>query len=144
MSNELDKLVKVIDDVDPNTLTPTDIIEIKAWIADKLALVLVDMVSQIILYATPGAEKMFGYMTDEMNNLELIALVPDDYKGIHPSHVEGFNNAPVDKTMGKRDRPLAGKQRDGSEFPVEIGLFPRKWGKRRLCLANLVSLAKTE
>lgn len=144
MSDELDKLVKVVDQIDPNTLTSSDIIDIKAWGADKLALVLVDMASQKILYASPGAEKMFGYMTDEMTNLNLVALVPDDFKSIHPSHVEGFNSDPEDRSMGKRDRPLAGQQRNGQTFPVEISLFPRSWGQRRLCLANLVSLAKTD
>jgi PAS domain S-box-containing protein len=144
MNNSLDKLVKVIDDVDPNTLTRTDVDEIKTWGADKLALILVDMVSQKILHATEGAEKMFGYMTDEMISLDLIRLVPDEFKDVHPTHVDGFNAAPVERAMGKRDRPLSGRRRDGTEFPVEIGLFPRMWGRRRLCLANLVSLAKTE
>lgn len=144
MNDPMQDLMKVINDVDPNTLTHGDIIEIKAWGADKLALILVDMAVQKILYATPGAEKMFGYMTDEMLNMDLIALVPSEFQTIHPQHVEGFNAAPEERSMGKRDRPLAGQRRDGETFPVEISLFPRTWGKRRLCLANLVSLAKTD
>jgi hypothetical protein len=44
--------------------------------------------------------------------------------------------------MGKRDSTLYGKERDGATFPVEIGLFPRQFRKRKLCLANVVRLSK--
>jgi PAS domain S-box-containing protein len=142
MSNELDKLVEVVDELDPTVLTPRDIAEIKAWGADRVGFVLVDVETQKIVYATPGAESIFGYVTDEMVGLDLIALVPETYRPAHVGYVEGFAQHMQTRSMGKRDSTLYGKERDGETFPVEIGLFPRQFKKRKLCLANVVRLSK--
>ena len=142
MSDELDKLVAVVDDLDPNILTPKDIDEIKAWGADKVGFILVNMDTQKILFATQGAEEIFGYMRDEMTGLDLTAIVPEQYQAVHPKHVDGFNKSPRARSMGKTESPLFGQERDGKTFPVEIGLFPRKFKSLRLCLANVVRLSK--
>lgn len=142
MTDELDELAKVVDEIDPNVLTAKDIAEIKAWGADRVGFVLVNMDTQKVLFATPGAEVIFGYMPDEMVGLDLTDLVAEAFKEVHPHHVGGFNKAPAMRSMGRRDRPLSGRQRDGDEFPVEIGLYPRQFGKLRLCLANVVRLSK--
>lgn len=138
----VEELAAVVDQIDPNTLTLADIADIKAWGADKIGFVLVDMQTQKILFATQGAEEIFGFMRDEMIGLDLVQIVPDEYKEVHPQHVSGFNDSPRARSMGKTDRPLFGKERDGATFPVEIGLFPRKFKNRRLCLANIVRLSK--
>src|ERR1043165_4387528 len=142
MNDELDNLVRVVEELDPSTLTPKDIADIKAWGADRVGFVLVDMDSQKVLFATPGAEAIFGYMPDEMVGLDLLDLVPDEFKDVHPQHVSNFNQDPIPRSMGRRDRPLRGKQRDGKTFSVELGLFPRKFRNMRLCLANVVRLSK--
>lgn len=142
MNDELEALVKVVDGLDPGVLSSKDVAEITAWGADRVGFVLVDMISQKVLFATPGAEAIFGYMPDEMIGMDLIDLVPDDFKSIHPQHVESFNSNPTPRSMGRRDKPLRGKQRDGKTFSVEIGLFPRKFRNMRLCLANVVRLSK--
>lgn len=142
MNNELDELVKVVDKLDPNTLTSSEIADIKAWGADKVGLILADMDTQKILFATQGAEIIFGYMPDEMTNRNLVDLVAEEFKMIHPSHVAKFNENPTPRQMGRRDRPLRGRERNGKEFPVEIGLYPRKFKTLRVCLANVVRLSK--
>lgn len=142
MTDELEELAKVVDEIDPNVLSAKDIAEIKAWGADKVGFVLVDVETQKIVYATPGAESIFGYVTDEMVGLDLIALVPDEYQANHTLHVEGFGKHMQTRSMGKRDSTLYGKERDGKTFPVEIGLFPRQFRKRKLVLANVVRLSK--
>jgi PAS domain S-box-containing protein len=139
---ELERLVAVVDQIDPGVLTKADVDEIKAWGADKVGFILVDMDTQQILFATQGAEEIFGYMRDEMTGLDLVAIVPEQYRSIHPRHVANFNASPRSRSMGKSESPLYGKERDGAIFPVEIGLFPRKWKAKRLCLANVVRLSK--
>lgn len=139
---EIDSLIKVVDQIDPFTLTDNDIADIKKWGADRIGFVLIDLDTQKIIYATPGAELIFGYVTDEMTGLALIELVPDNYKSDHAKHVEGFAQAMTTRSMGRRDTPLFGKKRDGQTFPVEIGLFPRKFKGRKVCLANVVNLSK--
>ena len=139
---EIDDLINVVDQIDPTVLTAADKAEIKAWGADKVGFVAVNMDTQKILFATSGAEVVFGYMPDEMVGLDLLALVPDEFKAVHPAHVAGFNASPTPRSMGKRDKPLRGRERDGKTFEVEIGLFPRQFKSLRICLANVVRLAK--
>lgn len=141
-SLELENLIKAVDQIDPFTLTDKDIAEIKAWGADKVGFVLVHIKTQSIVYATEGAEKIFGYVTDEMVGLNLVALVPDEFQDVHPQHVEGFGKAMQIRSMGRRDKPLLGRERDGGTFPVEIGLFPRRFKGQDYCLANVVRLTK--
>jgi PAS domain S-box-containing protein len=142
MTTELDKLVAVVNEIDPSVLGKSDIDEIKIWGADKAGFVLVDIETQKVVYATPGAEAIFGYVTDEMAGLDLIELVPEDYRKGHVGYVEGFGRAMQTRSMGRRDTILYGRERSGKTFPVEIGLFPRMFRKRKLCLANVVRLSK--
>lgn len=142
MSTDLDKLVAVVDELDPDKLTARDKEDILKWGADKIAFVLVDVFQQKILHATPGAESLFGYVTDEMTDLDLVELVPEPLRAAHVQHVERFGEAMQTRSMGRRDMVLMGRERDGSTFPVEISLYPRKFGRRKLCLANVVRLSK--
>lgn len=142
ITGDLDKLINVVDNLDPNVLTASDITNLKDWAAEKTGLVVVDMDSQKILFATQGSEEIFGYMRDEMIGLDLLALIPTEFKDVHPSHVKAFNNTPSVRSMGRRDKPLMGLQRDGDTFPVEISLYPRTFKTLRICVANVVRLSK--
>lgn len=141
MSHELEQLVKVVDDLDPNVLTARDTEDILKWGADKVGFVLVDN-HQKILHATSGAESIFGYVTSEMTGLDLIELVPEHLRSNHENHVNQFFESMATRSMGRRGMELLGRERNGATFPVEISLFPRKFGKRKLCLANVVRLSK--
>lgn len=140
--SDMDALVNAVDKLDPLSLSESDITEIKKWGADKVGFILVDIKTQKIIYATPGAEAIFGYVTDQMTGRDLIELVPEEFQKIHPRHVEGFGKQMAQRSMGRRDKPLYGKERDGATFPVEIGLFPRTFKGRDVCLANVVRLSK--
>lgn len=142
MSPELEKLAAVVDELDPHILTTQDVSAIKQWAAEKVGLICIDMDTQRILFATTGAEEIFKYMPDEMTGKELVDLVPDSYKQVHPQHVQGFNHSPRQRSMGKSESPLYGRERDGKTFPAEIGLFPRQFGQLRICVANVVRLDK--
>jgi PAS domain S-box-containing protein len=125
MTPDIDKLVAVVDDLDPHVLTIKDITDLKTWAADRAGFVVVDIAEQRILYATEGAEKIFGYVTDEMVGKPLIDLVPNEFKQSHVGHVEGF-----------------GKSMQARSFPVEISLYPRTFKGRSICVANVVRLSK--
>jgi PAS domain S-box-containing protein len=142
MTPDIDKLVAVVDDLDPHVLTIKDITDLKTWAADRAGFVVVDIAEQRILYATEGAEKIFGYVTDEMVGKPLIDLVPNEFKQSHVGHVEGFGKSMQARSMGRRDKLLYGKERDGGTFPVEISLYPRTFKGRSICVANVVRLSK--
>lgn len=141
-TSEIDRLAAVVDELDPNILTEADIAQIMKWGADQVGFVLVDAETQKIVHATPGAERLFGYVTDEMVGRDLVDLVPEDLRRVHVDHVKGFARSMQMRSMGRRDTVLYGRERDGSTFPVEISLFPRQFRKRKLVLANVVRLSK--
>ncbi len=66
-------------------------------------------------------EEMFGYSRQELLGQELEMLLPERYRAIHASHRSRYFASPGVRPMGL-GLELAGQRKDGSEFPIEIGL----------------------
>ncbi len=81
--------------------------------------------SGLIQLANAQAEKLFGYTREELIGKPVEMLVPDDVRARHPGLREGFHDAPSVRSMGA-SRELLAVRKDGSLFPVEIGLSPLK------------------
>src|SRR5919108_630359 len=69
------------------------------------------------------AEQVFGYARQEMLGQPVELLVPKRFRGHHPGLRGSFFSDPRARPMGA-GRDLYGLRKDGSEFPVEIGLNP--------------------
>jgi PAS domain S-box-containing protein len=68
-------------------------------------------------------ETMFGFERGQMIGIGLETLVPDQIRARHQALRAGFAAQPSKRLMGV-GRDLRALRRDGSEFPVEIGLTP--------------------
>jgi len=68
-------------------------------------------------------EAMFGFEHGQMIGLGVEMLVPDQIRARHQALRAGFAAQPSQRQMGV-GRDLRALRRDGSEFPVEIGLTP--------------------
>jgi PAS domain S-box-containing protein len=77
----------------------------------------------VIRLANAQCEKLFGYTRDELIGRPVEMLVPADVRARHPGLREAFHHAPDARSMGA-GRELRGQRKDGSLFPVEIGLSP--------------------
>jgi protein-histidine pros-kinase len=75
----------------------------------------------IIVLANAQAERLFGYDRSELKGHSVDILVPDAVRGIHPQRRGGYVADPRPRPMGA-GMELAGRRRDGSEFPAEISL----------------------
>lgn len=73
------------------------------------------------------AEAMFGYAAGEMDGLALEALLPSRYRAMHERHRGHFMAHASSRPMGT-GLSLVGQRRDGSEFPIEVGLSPLAGG----------------
>jgi PAS domain S-box-containing protein len=67
--------------------------------------------------------KLFGYRQDELLGQPVELLIPQRYRRSHVVLRAGFTAAPANRPMGA-GRDLQGLRKDGSEFPIEIGLSP--------------------
>jgi two-component system sensor histidine kinase/response regulator len=77
----------------------------------------------MIQLANARCEKLFGYPREELVGEKVEMLVPDKARAHHPALRESFHRAPSAREMGA-SRELQGLRKDGSLFPVEIGLSP--------------------
>jgi PAS domain S-box-containing protein len=75
----------------------------------------------LIVLVNRKTEEMFGYDREELLGQELGTLLPERIREIHQKHRAHFFVEPRVRSMGV-GMELAGRRKDGTEFPVEIGL----------------------
>jgi protein-histidine pros-kinase len=77
----------------------------------------------LIVLVNAQAERLFGYPREDLLGQPLEVLVPEAARGVHPGHRGEYLTDPRPRPMGAGIE-LAGRRRDGTEFPAEISLSP--------------------
>ena len=90
--------------------------------AAPTALILVGADGRLLL-ANQRTEEFFGYTHAELIGLPVERLIPERFRAAHARHLASFFQAPSRRAMGV-DRHLSGLRKDGTEFPVAVGLSP--------------------
>src|SRR5207244_3137467 len=83
----------------------------------------------------------FGYFRGELIGSEVDVLVPRKYRGNYPVHRHDFMHDPRARAMGE-GRDLYGVRKDGSEFPIEIGLNPIQTDRGTFVLSAIVDITQ--
>ncbi len=101
------------------------------------------MVNQVggVVFCNKEFETLFGYQREEIIGRSMDFLVPERYRKSHPGHRGSFFASPQTRQMGA-GRDLFALRKDGSEFPVEIGLNPLITENGRFVLASIVDITK--
>jgi PAS domain S-box-containing protein len=103
------------------------------------AMVMINRFGRIEL-VNAQAERVFGHAREEMLDQPVEMLVPQRFRGRHPGLRGGFFAAPLSRPMAA-GRDLFGLRRDGSEFPVEIGLNPIETEDGPMVLSAILDLS---
>ncbi len=101
-------------------------------------MVMIDPDGQIVMVNTQ-AERVFGYSRGEMLGQSVEMLVPERFRGHHPELRQTFFADPRPRPMGA-GRDLYGLKKDGSEFPIEIGLNPIETDEGTMVLSAIVDI----
>jgi PAS domain S-box-containing protein len=103
------------------------------------AIVMVNQDSRIVL-VNSRTEKYFGYRREELLGKPIEMLIPERLRERHPDYVKSFGSERRARAMGL-GRSLYGLRKDGSEFPVEVGLSPVETDQELLILSAIVDIS---
>lgn len=103
-------------------------------------MVMVDSSGQIVL-VNAQTEKLFGHRRDELLGQSVEVLIPARFRGAHPALRAGYLDDAEARPMGA-GRDLFGLRKDGTEFPVEIGLNPIETEEGTFVLSAIIDITE--
>lgn len=106
--------------------------------ASPSGIVMVDEDGTILL-ANAELERMFGYERGELIGQRVERLIPGRFRERHAGYRASFVVTPESRSMGS-GRDLFGLRKDGTEFPVEVGLNPIRTPDGTLVLSTIVDI----
>lgn len=74
-----------------------------------------------IMYFNHGAERSFGYAADEVIGKPLTILMPERFRDLHSNGLRRYVETGESRVIGSTVE-LAGRRKNGSEFPLELAL----------------------
>jgi PAS domain S-box-containing protein len=80
-----------------------------------------------------AAEQMFGYAAAEIVGQNVSLLMPEPYAGQHDAYLDRYRQTGQAKIMGI-GREVEGLRKDGSVFPLDLGISELVLGGKRLFL----------
>jgi hypothetical protein len=107
--------------------------------ASPNAIVAVDVDARL-RYVNPQAARTFGYAHEELLGQPIELLLPERLSERHVNHRSAFIGHPIARPMGI-GLDLAGRRKDGSEFPVEISLSPVPTASGLQVFATIVDIS---
>jgi len=107
--------------------------------ASPFGVVIVDPLGTIVLVNSELA-RMFGYAHAALVGETVDILVPRNVCAQHARHRSQFSTHP--QIRAARNRNLSGLRKDGTEFPVEIGLNPIHTNEGILVFGSIVDISE--
>ncbi|KJD33305.1 histidine kinase [Tamlana nanhaiensis] len=101
--------------------------------------VIVVNTSQKIVEVNQSVLQLFGYEKDELINQSIEVLIPHRFHKNHSTYVSKFMDNKEKRQMG-HGRDLYGARKDGSTFPLEIGLNPLEVEGESFVMAMVIDI----
>lgn len=94
------------------------------------AIIIIDQ-KGIIDSVNPMVTTVFGYSPQELLSMNVNMLMPEPYKSMHDRYLANYLETGKAKILGKPGIEVMGVRKDGSIFPLEIGLSEMKLDDNR-------------
>jgi PAS domain S-box-containing protein len=143
-------LYLVISGINVGLVTYLDIAIDRAMAQEQNVRVLIESAPNGVLVVDEGGritlinasmQRLFGYEPAEVLGKDVEVLVGGRNEATHRLLRETFQRHPEARPMGV-GRDLSGRRKDGSEFPVEIGLNPVERDGKRGVLATVIDISE--
>lgn len=105
-------------------------------------LMMVDQKGVIVL-CNAEIESLFGYQRKELLGKCIEDLIPEKYRLKHHQYRNDYFIRPEKSRVGV-DRELTGLRKDGTEFPIEIGLNPVSTREGQFVLASILDITERQ
>ncbi|MFO7632959.1 MAG: PAS domain S-box protein, partial [Caldilinea sp.] len=127
----------------PPITQPDDRLNRFLWRLIEASPVAVAAVNQsgAILYANQKLADLFRYDASELMGSHIEMLIPERYRGDHRIYRSLFVENPHTRPMGS-GLDLAGRRRDGSEFPIEVGLSYFRADDNLIVLSSVTDITR--
>lgn len=76
----------------------------------------------IIESVNPATEQLFGYTDAEMIGNNISMLMPEPFRKHHNSYIQNYKKSDMPSVIGVAGREVMGMRKDGSVFPMELGV----------------------
>jgi len=91
----------------------------------------------VLLFVNAEMARMTGYAVDDLAGRSVDELLPQRHRAQHADDRAAYAQAPGPRAMGA-GRELFALRRDGTEFPVEVGLRPLSYAGQSAVLATVI------
>jgi len=108
--------------------------------ASPVAVAAVDQTGKI-LYANQKLADLFRYEIGELMGNPIEMLIPERYRSDHRIYRSIFAENPHTRPMGS-GLDLTGRRRDGSEFPIEVGLSHFRADGNLIVLSSITDITR--
>ena len=105
-------------------------------------LLVIDCSGTVVAF-NPAAASIFGYAAAEVLGHNVSMLMPEPDRGAHDDYMAHYLNTGEKRILGNV-RKVAGRRRDGSAFPMEIGVNEMLVGVSRMFVATVRDIAERE
>jgi PAS domain S-box-containing protein len=89
-----------------------------------------------------AAERIFGYARDEVLGANVAMLAAEPHRGRHDSYIRSYLETGQGRIIGVGRRRLTARHKDGSEFPIELGVSDARFGESQLFVGLIRDLSE--
>jgi PAS domain S-box-containing protein len=108
---------------------------------EPAGVIAIDADGRIVL-VNRTAEQLFGYSRQELYGQPIETLTPDDARERHVAVRDGYLRTPIPRHMGRPGMDLHGQRKDGTLFPIEVGLNPLQRGALKGALSTIIDISE--